>query len=59
MDKFADCTKRDEQSSTKLYNQEYVHGTRDAEMHLLFLFTRILKPIFFCAAVIQFIQSAF
>ena len=55
MDKFADCTKRDEQSSTKLYSQEYVHGTRDAEMHLLFLFTRILKPIFFCAAVIQFI----
>ena len=35
MDKFADCTKRDEQSSTKLYSQEYVHGTRDAEMHLL------------------------
>jgi len=28
MDKFADCTKRGEQCSTKLYNQEYVQGTR-------------------------------
>ena len=31
MDEFADCTKRGERSSTKLYNQEFVHGTRGAE----------------------------
>ena len=33
MDKFADCTDRGAQSATKLYNQEYVQGTRDEEMH--------------------------
>ena len=27
MDSFADCTERDERSSTKLYNQENVQGT--------------------------------
>jgi len=31
MDEFAECTKRGERSSTKLYNQEFVHGTRVAE----------------------------
>ena len=31
MDEFADCTKRGERSSTKLYNQEFVYGTREAE----------------------------
>ena len=35
MDRFEDCTKRGELCSTKLYNQENVQGTRDAEMHLL------------------------
>ena len=40
MDKFADCTKRGEQSSTKLYNQEFVHGTRGAECFAAFLFSR-------------------
>lgn len=33
MDKFTDCTKHDAQSAAKLYNLEYVHGTRDAEIH--------------------------
>ncbi len=33
MDKFADCTERGAQSATNLYNQEYVQGTRDEEMH--------------------------
>jgi len=31
MDEFADCTKRGERSSAKLYNQEFVYGTREAE----------------------------
>ena len=28
MDEFLECTKRGERSSTKLYNQEFVQGTR-------------------------------
>ena len=36
MDEFADCTKRGERSSTKLYNQEFVYGTREAECFAAF-----------------------
>lgn len=32
MDRFTDCTKRDAHGAAKLYNQEDVHGTRDAEI---------------------------
>ena len=34
MEEFAGCTKRGERSSRKLYKQEFVHGTRDAEKYL-------------------------
>ena len=33
MDNCADCTMRGAQSATKLYKQEAVQGTRDAEIH--------------------------
>lgn len=42
MDKFTDCTKHDAQSAAKLYNLEYVHGTRDAEIHPGFFGTSLV-----------------
>ena len=48
MDKFADCTERGAQSATKLYNQEYVQGTRDEEIHFgvfSFIFLITVHPL--------------
>ena len=39
MEKFADCTKRGERSSTKLYNQEFFQGTRVCRNDYCVLFT--------------------
>ena len=47
MNKFADCTKRGARSATKLYKQEFVHGTRRAEIFaafMIFLFKFFIFP---------------
>ena len=45
MNRFEDCTKRDAQSATKLYNQESVHGTRGAECFAVFNYLSYKLPI--------------